>query len=63
VAVPVGASDSCEGLKADADETICLKTPVPFLGVGRWYADFSQTTDEEVQQLLAQSRHDDRQFF
>jgi putative phosphoribosyl transferase len=54
VAVPVGASDICHAFQAEVDETICLETPEPFLSVGRWYASFPQTTDEEVQQLLAQ---------
>jgi predicted phosphoribosyltransferase len=34
------------------DEVICATTPEPFLGVGRWYEDFSQMTDEEVRELL-----------
>jgi len=37
------------------DEIICVKTPEPFLGVGQWYRDFSQTTDEEVRELLARA--------
>jgi putative phosphoribosyl transferase len=57
VAVPVGALDTCNDFKADVDETVCLEMPEPFYGVGQWYVDFSQTTDEEVQRLLAQARH------
>jgi putative phosphoribosyl transferase len=34
------------------DDFICLYTPEPFYGVGRFYSDFSQTTDEEVSALL-----------
>lgn len=52
VAVPVGASESCEELRAVADEVVCAHTPEPFSAVGQWYVDFDQTTDEEVQQLL-----------
>jgi putative phosphoribosyl transferase len=37
------------------DEIICAKTPEPFMGVGMWYRDFSQTTDEEVRDLLVQA--------
>jgi predicted phosphoribosyltransferase len=62
VAVPVAAPDTCEDFKAEVDEIICAKTPEPFLGVGRWYHDFSQTTDDEVHQLLAQAGHDGLKF-
>lgn len=56
VAVPVGARDTCRSLAAIADEVICERTPEPFSAVGLWYSDFSQTTDEEVRELLEQSR-------
>jgi predicted phosphoribosyltransferase len=52
VAVPTGAPSTCREFDALADETICLTTPEPFYGVGAWYDDFSQTTDEEVRELL-----------
>jgi putative phosphoribosyl transferase len=55
VAVPVGAPITCQDLKNAADEVICLQTPAAFIGVGQYYADFSQTTDEEVRELLAAS--------
>jgi len=55
VGAPVAAPDTCELLRADADEVICLVTPDPFQAVGLWYEDFSQTTDEEVRQLLSGS--------
>ncbi|KFC69266.1 hypothetical protein FG93_03312 [Bosea sp. LC85] len=54
-AVPVGSPDICDAMRADGDEVVCARTPQPFLGVGRWYADFSQTSDEEVRALLARS--------
>jgi putative phosphoribosyl transferase len=38
-----------------ADEVVCLQTPGSFMGVGQYYEDFSQTTDEEVRELLAAS--------
>jgi predicted phosphoribosyltransferase len=52
VAVPVGSPQTCEEFQEEADEAICARTPEPFFGVGRWYDDFSQTTDEEVRGLL-----------
>ena len=55
VAVPVSAIQTCDEYRMGVDEIICAKTPEPFLGVGRWYEDFSQTTDEEVRQLLAKA--------
>jgi putative phosphoribosyl transferase len=54
VAVPVGARETCQDLRAEADEVVCVLTPEPFRAVGLWYLDFSQTTDEEVQRLLAE---------
>jgi putative phosphoribosyl transferase len=54
VAVPVGAPSICEQLTGIADETVCARTPEPFSAVGQWYYDFSQTTDEEVRELLEQ---------
>jgi hypothetical protein len=39
-------------MKAEVDEVICAITPEPFQAVGQWYQDFSQTTDEEVHDLL-----------
>src|SRR3981081_1692332 len=52
VAVPTASPDTCEEMKTQADEVICAITPEPFHAVGRWYRDFSQTTDEEVGALL-----------
>jgi predicted phosphoribosyltransferase len=52
VAVPVGDATTCEEFAADADEVVCARTPEPFGAVGLWYDDFSQTTDEEVRELL-----------
>jgi predicted phosphoribosyltransferase len=53
VAVPVGAPITCHEIKSVADEVVCLQTPGSFMGVGQYYEDFSQTTDEEVRDLLA----------
>ena len=54
-AVPVGARATCDALRGDADELVCVSTPEPFGGVGRWYEDFGQTSDEDVRRLLAQA--------
>jgi putative phosphoribosyl transferase len=51
-AVPVGAASTCGKVERDADELVCLYTPEPFYGVGQWYNDFSQTSDESVLALL-----------
>jgi putative phosphoribosyl transferase len=52
VAVPVGAYETCAEFQDEADETVCARTPEPFFAVGMWYDDFSQTTDDEVHDLL-----------
>jgi putative phosphoribosyl transferase len=52
VAVPVGAPETCEEFRSEADDVVCARTPEPFYAVGLWYGDFSQTTDEEVHDLL-----------
>jgi putative phosphoribosyl transferase len=52
VAVPVAAPDTCDELSDVADEIVCVMTPEPFAAVGLWYDDFSQTSDEEVHDLL-----------
>jgi predicted phosphoribosyltransferase len=55
VAVPTGSPETCAQLKAEADDVICAITPEPFHAVGLWYEDFTQTTDEEVRDLLARA--------
>ncbi len=57
VAVPVAARASCELFQGEAEQVICALTPDPFQAVGLWYEDFSQTTDEEVRELLARAAH------
>jgi predicted phosphoribosyltransferase len=56
VAVPVAAPSTCEELRREVDEIVCVATPEPFMAVGRFYDDFSQTTDDEVRSLLAAAR-------
>ena len=55
VAVPVGSRDTCAELQWVADKVVCAATPEPFWGVGQWYRDFSQTSDEEVRNLLSRA--------
>jgi putative phosphoribosyl transferase len=54
-AVPTAALETCEAFKQKVDEMICATTPEPFYGVSRWYDEFSQTSDEEVQSLLEEA--------
>jgi predicted phosphoribosyltransferase len=55
VAVPVGALETCEELRRDADEVVCLQTPESFFAVGQFYDDFAPVSDEEVRRLLARA--------
>ena len=52
VAVPVGAAETCEQFESEVDEVVCGKRPENLGAVGEWYKDFTQTTDEEVCDLL-----------
>jgi putative phosphoribosyl transferase len=56
LAIPVGAPDTVEFLAQEADQVICLELPELFYSVGSWYENFQQTSDEEVIELLADSR-------
>jgi Predicted phosphoribosyltransferases len=56
VAVPVAARETCAAFRDIADDIVCAVTPEPFHAVGLWYEDFSQTTDDEVRDLLDRSR-------
>ena len=60
VAVPTAAPETCDELRAEADDVVCATTPEPFDSVGLWYEDFSQTTDEEVRELLERAARDER---
>jgi predicted phosphoribosyltransferase len=57
VAVPVASPSTCEDFETVADAIVCAETPEPFHAVGLWYEDFSQTTDEEVYELLHRAAH------
>ena len=52
VAVPVGAPTTCAEFEPEVNQIICAVTPEPFRSVGQWYGGFSQTSDEEVRDLL-----------
>jgi erythromycin esterase-like protein/predicted phosphoribosyltransferase len=56
VAVPVAPREVVTALREEADDVVCLLAPGVFGSVGAWYDDFSQTTDEEVVELLEQAR-------
>lgn len=55
VAVPVGAPSTCDEMRDVADDVVCLRTPEPFVAVGLWYRDFSETSDAEVRELLGRT--------
>jgi putative phosphoribosyl transferase len=55
VAVPVGPPATCDALRREADEVVCLSTPEPFYSVGTWYENFDQVTDREVRRALNQA--------
>ena len=57
VAVPVGARETCDALAREADELVCPNTPAGFHAVGQYYDDFSQTTDDEIRDLLKGDHH------
>ena len=56
VAVPVAPHDTIRRLRGEADEVIVLLEPADFMAVGRWYEDFSQTSDEDVRRLMESQR-------
>lgn len=55
LAAPVGPADAAARIAGDADEVVCLEQPEPYFAVGQAYRDFTQTTDEEVVDLLARA--------
>jgi len=60
VAVPTASREVCDAFRAEADDVICAITPEPFQAVGLWYEDFSQTSDDEVRELLARAAQETR---
>lgn len=57
VATPVAPASTCNRLSSDVDELVCVEMPEPFFGVGQFYQDFSQVSDEQVNQLLDRASH------
>ena len=59
VAVPIAAPATCEEFQDEVDQVVCARTPEPFYAVGLWYEDFSQTSDDEVRELLRRAAEGD----
>jgi predicted phosphoribosyltransferase len=59
IAVPAGSPETCNDFREEVDEVVCAITPDPFYAVGLWYQDFSQTTDDEVRELLSAARREE----
>ncbi len=57
VATPTVARSTYDYLRQNADDVVAVIVPEEFYGVGQWYEDFSQTSDEEVHRLLAEMNH------
>jgi predicted phosphoribosyltransferase len=57
VAVPVGSIEAIKRIGREADGVVCPLAPEDFQAVGQFYENFSQTSDEEVRELLAESMH------
>lgn len=58
LAIPVAQIDTCQELEAQVDKVICLLKPQMLYAVGAWYEDFSQTSDEEVSELLIKANRE-----
>ena len=52
IATPVAPRSTCNRLRPEVDELVCLEMPEPFYGVGQFYRDFSEVPDAEVIHLL-----------
>jgi predicted phosphoribosyltransferase len=55
-ASPTASPFACAQLSREVDECVCIMTPEPYHAVGVWYNDFSQTTDQEVRELLDKAK-------
>jgi predicted phosphoribosyltransferase len=53
LAVPVAPPEAIAAMRAVADDVFAVRTPSPFIAIGGWYHEFTQTSDDEVAQLLA----------
>lgn len=61
LAVPVGAPETVRRVQDEADDVVVVATPERFMAVGQWYADFTQTTDDDVLALLDAAQHSARE--
>ncbi|HTZ60905.1 MAG TPA: phosphoribosyltransferase family protein [Acidobacteriaceae bacterium] len=61
VAAPVASRPICQKLKEEADSVVFLATPPNLASVGEWYQDFSQTSDQQVSDLLSQASRSSQQ--
>jgi putative phosphoribosyl transferase len=57
IGVPVGSREACNRLRNKVNDLVCLAIPEPLVAVGKWYQDFQQVSDNEVKNLLVESRH------
>jgi predicted phosphoribosyltransferase len=57
-AVPVASQESCDAMREAVDDVVCVRIPERFLAVGEWYEDFTQTSDEEVSELLRRGQRE-----
>lgn len=57
VAVPVAPLSTCNRLRSEVDELVCVYSPEYFFAIGQFYEDFSQVADEEVTELLRRAAH------
>jgi len=62
VAVPVAAYATYRQFRAEVDKIVCAQTPEMFYGVGWWYEDFSQTSDQQVRELLSLAAQENPAF-
>jgi predicted phosphoribosyltransferase len=56
MAVPVGPTETCEAMRAEADEVVCPHQPESFWAVGFYYRHFEPVPDEEVAAILGEFR-------
>lgn len=57
VAVPVAAAATCDDLRAEGNDVVCVEMPEALFAIGFWYEEFGQTTDGEIQMLLDRGWH------
>jgi putative phosphoribosyl transferase len=55
VGVLIASPSTCQEIGKEADDIVCAARPEPFHAVGLWYQDFSQTSDDEVRNLLEEA--------